>query len=121
VQPQPLGEGFKTVPVHELLPETIDVRLSRLAVGPTTKRHSLKAMRVALKRGVTWGYLPSNPAEAVEMPPEADYDAPTRSRTVRKCDAQPPPSATRTIERSSSSPARPACVHRNGRLSDGAT
>lgn len=74
-----LGYSLKTfgsVPVRELLPENIGRWVKRLPVSAKTKQHALAAMRQVLRAGVTWGYLPVNPARpaAVKSPPSQPPD-----------------------------------------------
>lgn len=67
---------FGTVPVRELLPETIGRWIKHLPVSAKTKQHALAAMRQVLRAAVTWGYLPINPARpaAVKSPPSQQPD-----------------------------------------------
>jgi integrase len=60
--------SFGTVPVRDLLTEEIAAWNAALAVGPTTRRNALQAMRQVLRAGVQWDYLSRNPASAVKLP-----------------------------------------------------
>jgi integrase len=56
--------------ITELDTETIEAWLARQPGSQQTKRKTLKRMRQALDKAVLWGYLQTNPAKAVQMPPE---------------------------------------------------
>jgi hypothetical protein len=67
----PLGRSL----LREMTTDQIAAWLHRLPRSQTTKRQTLKPLRYALTRAVTWRYVTENAAAAVEMPSEPDYDA----------------------------------------------
>ena len=56
--------------LSELRTETIQEWLNDLPHAAETKRNTLKAMRQALKKGITWSYTTTNAATAVDLPDE---------------------------------------------------